>query len=112
MTDVIFLLLIFFMLTSSLTSTGLDVSLPSSEKSEIVMQKVSVTITKEVDFYVNDKKVRRNRLESELRSVLTGDENAVVINADKSVALEHAMYAAGIATKLEAKVTIATEPEK
>ena len=54
MTDVIFLLLIFFMLTSSfITPSGLPVSLPSAKKSKIVMQKVSVTITEDLKYYLN-----------------------------------------------------------
>jgi biopolymer transport protein ExbD len=47
MTDIIFLLLIFFMLTSSfITPSGLPVNLPSSETSDIIMQEVSVSDTK------------------------------------------------------------------
>ena len=61
MTDLIFLLLIFFMLTSSfITPSGLPVSLPSSKASTIEVQKVSVTITKELKFYVNDKLVSKS----------------------------------------------------
>lgn len=109
MTDVIFLLLIFFMLTSSLTSTGLQVNLPSSASSQIVMQKVSVTINEDLQYFVNDKRVNRNRLEAELRNALTGEENTVVLNVDKTVPTEHLIYVAGLAAKLEAKVTVATE---
>ena len=58
MTDIIFLLLIFFMLTSSfITPSGLPVNLPSSESSDIVMQEITVSITKDLQFAVNDKQV-------------------------------------------------------
>ena len=51
MTDIIFLLLIFFMLTSSfITPSGLSVNLPSSETSDIVMQEVTVSVTKDLQF--------------------------------------------------------------
>ncbi|MEQ8240569.1 MAG: biopolymer transporter ExbD [Cyclobacteriaceae bacterium] len=112
MTDVVFLLLIFFMLTSSfITPSGLPVNLPSSKTSEIVLQKVSVTITENGDYYINDKKLNVNQLEGSLRSALTGKEGVVVLHCDKSVPVEHLVKVAGIATALEAKVSIATKPE-
>ncbi len=112
MTDIIFLLLIFFMLTSSfITPSGLPVNLPTSRASTVEMQKVSVTITENMDYYVGDKKVSKNMLEAELRSRLTEGQGAVVLHIDKSVPTEQFVYVAGIATALEAKVSIATLPE-
>ncbi|MEP2771811.1 MAG: biopolymer transporter ExbD [Fulvivirga sp.] len=111
MTDIIFLLLIFFMLTSSfITPSGLPVNLPSSKASTVELQKVSVTITADLDYYVNDKKVSKAMLEGELKRKLTGNEGVVVLHIDKSVASEHLVDVAGIATALEAKVSIATKP--
>lgn len=112
MTDVIFLLLIFFMLTSSfITPSGLPVNLPSSKSSNIVMQKVSVTITPDFEYYVNDKKVTLNRLEEVLRLELDEKEGVVVLHCDKAVPVEHLVNVASIATKLEAKISLATKPE-
>lgn len=111
MTDVIFLLLIFFMLTASfVTPSGLPVNLPTSKSSTIVLQKVSVSITSDLRYFVNDKSVNRNNLEMVLRNELTGKEGIVVLHIDKSVPTEHLVYVAGIATALEAKVSIATKP--
>ena len=113
MTDLIFLLLVFFMLTSSfVTPSGLPVNLPSSVASNIEMQKISVTVTKDLQYYVNDKKVSQAMLEGELKSQLLGNKGSVVLHIDKSVPSEHLVYVAGIATKLEAKVVIATKPMK
>ncbi|WP_258104964.1 biopolymer transporter ExbD [Marinoscillum sp. MHG1-6] len=113
MTDVIFLLLIFFMLTSSfITPSGLSVNLPSSKSSEIVMQKVSVTITKDLKYFVNDKKVGVNELEGVLRNEFAGKEGVVVLHCDSKVPVENVVKVAGIATALEAKVSIATKPDK
>lgn len=112
MTDIIFLLLIFFMLTSSfITPSGLPVNLPTSKASTVELQKVSVTITENMEYYVGDKKVSKAMLEAELRNRLTAKEGAVVLHVDKSVPTEHFVYVAGIATALEAKVSIATMPE-
>lgn len=111
MTDMVFLLLIFFMLTSSfVTPSGLPVNLPSSKSATIVLQKVSVTITAEKQYFVNDKKVSADNLETELSRELEGKEGVVVLHVDKSVPVEYLVNVAGIATKLKAKVSIATKP--
>ena len=111
MTDLIFLVLIFFMLTSSfVTPSGLPVNLPSSKASNIEVQKVSVTVTKDLHFYVNEKRVSRAMLEGELKSVLRPGVGSVVLHVDKSVATEHLVYVAGIASSLNAKVVLATKP--
>ena len=116
MTDIIFLLLIFFMLTSSfITPSGLPVNLPSSKSSNIVMQKVSVTVTSDLEYFVNDKKVPFSQMESALAAALRsepGKEGIVVLHVDKSVPVEYLVSVAGIATKLEAKVSLATKPIK
>lgn len=110
--DIIFLLLIFFMLTSSfVTPSGLPVNLPSSKTSNITMQKVSVTITPDLKYYINDKMVSPESLEGTLQGLLQGDEGAVILNVDKSVPVEYLVRVAGIATSFNAKVSIATKPE-
>lgn len=111
MTDIIFLLLIFFMLTSSfITPSGLPVNLPASKTSTIVMQKVSVTITPDLRYYVNDRRIAKERLEFELAKELEDKEGVVVLHIDKSVPTEYLVEVAGIATVLKAKVSIATQP--
>lgn len=112
MTDLIFLLLIFFMLTSSfVTPSGLPVNLPTSQASTIEVQKVSVTVTKDQQYFVNDRAVSRATLEGELKSKLAGPNGVVVLHIDEMVPTRDLVYVAGIATKLEAKVSIATKPK-
>lgn len=114
MTDIIFLLLIFFMLTSNfVTPTGLPVSLPSSKVSNIVMEKINITVTKDLQYYLNGKQIDESQLESQLAALLQGtEEGVVVLNVDKTVPVEYLAKVAGIAASLKAKVTLATEPTK
>lgn len=112
MTDLIFLLLIFFMLTSSfVTPSGLPVNLPTSKASTIEVQKVSVTVTKDLQFFVNERKVSKATLEGELKSKLAGPNGVVILHIDESVPTREMVFVAGIATSLEAKVSIATKPK-
>lgn len=112
MTDLIFLLLIFFMLTSSfVTPSGLPVNLPTSKPSTIEVQKVSITVTKDLQFFVNDKRVTKSTLEGELKGKLGGPKGVVVLHIDESVPTREMVFVAGIANSLGAKVSIATKPK-
>ncbi|SHO60363.1 MULTISPECIES: ExbD/TolR family protein [Algoriphagus] len=111
MTDIIFLLLIFFMLTSSfITPSGLPVNLPSSETSDIAMQEVTVSVTKDLRYAVNDRVVSRDQIKSELTALLQDKKGQVVLHIDKEVPVEYLVEIGGIAAGLEANVSIATKP--
>jgi len=113
MTDIIFLLLIFFMLTSSfITPSGLPVNLPSSESSDIVMQEVTVSVTKDLRFAVNDKQVSRDEIKNALAALLKENKGYVVLHIDKEVPVEYLVEIGGYAANLGANVTIATQPFK
>ena len=86
--------------------------MPSSKSSTIVIQKVSVTITKDLKYFVNDHETLLNDLEIVLRNAIGEEEGLVVLHCDKDVPVEHLVNVAGIATSLEAKVSIASTPKK
>lgn len=114
MTDMVFLLLIFFILTSAVVETGLPVNLPSVRQGVIITQKVKVTITKDMRYEVGNKVVAFDQLEAELKKLLPaeeGTENIVVIRADKDIKYNDVMQVASIAAGLKAKVSLATGQE-
>jgi biopolymer transport protein ExbD len=113
MTDLVFLLLIFFMLTSNfVTPSGMPVNLPTTNK-ETPMQtvKTTVTITEDLRYFVNNKESSVNAVEYDLKTLMKGDENVIVLHVDKSVPTEHFVKVASIANALGAKVSLATKPE-
>ncbi|MEY3415974.1 MAG: hypothetical protein RL711_1849 [Bacteroidota bacterium] len=116
MTDLIFLLLIFFMLTSSfITPSGLTVSLPTTKEPVIIQQKVTVTISADLQYMVNDKPTTLANLKADLEPLLSGAptaENLVVLHIDRTVPVEYLVNVADIATALKAKVSIATKPKE
>ncbi len=75
MTDIIFLLLIFFMITSSaISQSAIEVKLPqAAEGSPAVQDPVSVTISPEGDYFVNDKAVNKETLEPTLNALLKNE---------------------------------------
>ncbi len=113
MTDIVFLLLIFFMLTSTLVSpNALKLLLPNSQARTLEKQTVSVSITPEIDFYIEDQKVDISDLESMLIQRLANEvEPAIVLHADKTVDIEHAVKVMDIAYRNKFKVVLATNPK-
>ena len=112
MTDIVFLLLIFFMLTSTLVSpNALKLLLPNSKAKTLEKQTISVSINKELEFYINENKVIESNLENELKQVLTKQlEPAIILHADKTVDIEHVVKVIDIAYRNKYKIVLATKP--
>ncbi len=113
MTDIVFLLLIFFMLTSTLVSpNALKLLLPNSEAKVLEKQTISISITKNIDFYINKNKVNEKEIEQYLRLlVLEEKDPAIILHTDKSVAIEHVVKVMDIAYRNKYKIVLATKPK-
>lgn len=111
MTDIVFLLLIFFMITSTLVSpNALKVLLPSSSSKTTGKQTVSVTISSEREFFLNAKPVQFELLESQLKQLLAGQETpGIILHADKTAPIEDAVKIMDIANKNKYQLVIATK---
>ncbi|MBD98364.1 MAG: biopolymer transporter ExbD [Verrucomicrobia bacterium] len=112
MTDIVFLLLIFFMLTSTLVSpNALKLLLPSSSSKTLAPQTVSVSISAELLYYVEDQAVNFNALESILLQRMSGNpENSIILHVDKTVAIEEVVKVMDIANRNKFKMVLATKP--
>ena len=71
MTDIVFLLLVFFMLTSN-SPNALDLLLPKAKGKSTNTQNVSVSINKKLDYYIDSQKINPEFLETELKRKLKG----------------------------------------
>lgn len=113
MTDIVFLLLIFFMLTSTLVSpNALKLLLPNSKSKTLEKQTISVSITPEIDYYIEDVRYPFESLETELISKLSQEiDPAIILHADKSVDIEYAVKVMDIAYRNKFKVVLATNPK-
>ena len=113
MTDIVFLLLIFFMLTSTLVSpNALKLLLPNSKAKTLEKQSISVSITPEIEYYIEKRLVNINDLENELKAELSGQQDpAIVLHADKTVDIEYAVKVMDIAYRNKYKVVLATNPK-
>ena len=112
MTDIVFLLLIFFMLTSTLVSpNALKLLLPNSEAKTLEKQTISISITKDIKFYINENPVKENTIEQELKLLIDNElEPAIILHTDKAVSIEHVVKIMDIAYRNKYKIVLATKP--
>lgn len=117
MTDLIFLLLVFFVLISTLivpNVNALKLLLPSSETSDKTKNiKVSVAVTENGQYFLNNQPVQIENLLPILQNFLADKTNPVVIlHAQKTVQIENVVKVLDVANKLKVKLVLATHPEK
>ena len=111
MTDIVFLLLIFFMLTSTLVSpNALKLLLPSSKAKTLEKQTISISITKDIKFYINDREFSEENIEQELKLIIDDKlEPGIILHTDKSVDIEHVVKIMDIAYRNKYKIVLATK---
>ena len=113
MTDIVFLLLIFFMITSTLvTTSALDILLPKASGKTENRQSTAVSITKNLTYYIDSKQVNESSLEQSLLAVLAGKDNpTIVLRAEEGVPIEKAVKIMDIANRNRFKVILAVRPK-
>ncbi len=113
MTDIVFLLLIFFMLISTLVTTNaLDLVLPQSKAKTVKKQSTSVSIDAKLNYYIDKDRIEPELLESVLVDQLRGnDESTIVLRVEKGVPVEHAVTVMDIAYRNQFKIVLATDPK-
>jgi len=114
MTDIVFLLLIFFMLTSpTITPEALDLILPKAKGKTTNKSNLSVSITKDLQVYIDNDRVSNSALESTLITRLTGVEDpTIILRAEEGVPIEKAVNVMDIANRNKYKIVLAVKPEK
>ena len=91
MSDLVFLLLIFFMLTSTLVApNAIKLLLPSSNSKTMSKQTITVYIDDNNQYYIEERAIGESELQTEIKAALAGQlEGTVVIRSDKSVAVQY-----------------------
>ena len=121
MSDLVFLLLIFFMITSTLISpNAVKLLLPESSSKTMAKQNVTVYIDDSYNFYVGETAVSTDQLQP---AIATGiepgvDDACVVLRADKTVPVQYVVNVIDAVNNINAsagtkhKVILATSPKK
>jgi len=120
MSDLVFLLLIFFMLTSTLVApNAIKLMLPSSSSKTMAKQTVTVYINDLYQYYVEETPVPDDELGNAINTKIAGQTDAtIVLRSDKSVPVQYvvnvidAVNDINNATQQNHKVILATSPKK
>jgi biopolymer transport protein ExbD len=112
MTDIVFLLLIFFMITSTLIApNALKLLLPQSKHQTAAKPITTVSITKNHEFYIETTRVNISELETRLQTLLRGEtEPTISLHVDRSVPMEDVVQVMNIARDNRYKLILATTP--
>ncbi len=117
LTDIIFLLLIFFILTSTLVSpNALNLKLPSSSATTVAPSSIPVSITRKGEWYVAGKKLSSSgKLSSAVRQQIKAEggrrkDLTLTIVAEKGVPIEHVVKVMDLALSLKINAILATDP--
>lgn len=110
MTDIIFLLLIFFMLTSTLVHpNALKLVLPQSKNQTSAKPQTSVSITADLRYYIETKRVTYDELEPALVSKLGQQPDTyIALHVDETVPMREVVKVMNIAKKNQYKLILAT----
>lgn len=113
MTDLVFLLLIFFIIVSTLVSPyALPVDLPVSNNKSTEKQNISLRIDKDLIYSVNNKIVDSGTLESALANSMTSTaEPSIVFHVDQMVPTGETVKVLDIAKRNKWKIVLATKPK-
>lgn len=112
LTDIVLLLLIFFLLTSSfVTNFGIKVNIPQAESGSTTQnQFISVAVTKEGEFYVDGELTARGSLALQILSVRNNKQSeTIILRADKDAKVDDAVRVMNIGKALNLKLVMATE---
>jgi len=112
MTDIVFLLLIFFMLASTLvTTSAIDILLPKASGKTENKKSVAVSIKKDLTYYIDQKRVGESMLENQLVQILSSQsQQTIVLRAEQSVPVQHVVKVMDIANRNKFKVILAVKP--
>jgi biopolymer transport protein ExbD len=113
LTDIVMLLLIFFLLSSTfIIQPGIKVKLPLSDVSEATNERsITITLTKDGETYLNNEKVSMGELPAKWNQLMIlNPDQAIIIRADREVTIDHTVRVLDIGKKVGASnFNIATE---
>lgn len=120
MSDLVFLLLIFFMLTSTLVApNAIKLLLPQSNSKTMAKQTVTIYIDDNYRYYVEEQRVSELQLQNIIDQVLVGQvDGSVVLRSDKSVPVQYVVNVIDAVNNINKKyntkhkVILATKPKK
>lgn len=115
MTDIVFLLLIFFMLTSTMVTTNaLDLVLPKAKGKTDSNKSTAINVTNDLKFYIDKSEVSKDDLEKKLMSIMAEkneNDRKIIIRAEENVPYKDVVFIMDIGNRNKLKMTTAVSPK-
>jgi biopolymer transport protein ExbD len=115
MNDIMFFLMLFFIIISTLLNPSMiKVTLPSSKSSQTIQKKeINLTMTKEKLYFINNTQVPFEDLENQLKKELTHTPDAfIMLRFDSSLPIQELVNVLSLGNRLNSKMIIATAKSK
>ncbi len=112
MNDIMFFLMLFFLIMSTLLNPNvIKLSLPSSQHpGRVNTKEISLSVTKEMNYFINNRQIPFSNLEAELITELKGAQEAtVILRCDNSLTVQNLVDVLEIGNKLRVKMILATK---
>ncbi|WP_291402704.1 biopolymer transporter ExbD [Daejeonella sp.] len=113
--DIMFFLLLFFLLASAVANPNVvKLFLPRSSSGQSIPQKtINVSITKDLEYFVEKKQVNASELYQNIEVYQKASPDlTIILYADRTIAIENVIELTDIANKLKIKLVLATETKK
>ena len=113
--DIMFFLLLFFLIVSTLANPNvIKLLLPSSNASQnINKQQITISVTEDKNYFIDQKQIPLDQMESALRSRISGiEEPTVVLRFAYNLSVQDLVDILEIGTRLNVKMVLATTKEE
>lgn len=111
--DIMFFLMLFFLIVSTMITPGaIKLALPQADKSPSMdkqTEKIAISITKDLKYYINDKEIQFAQIEPELVKIKKGNNDAfAIVRCDNSIAVQSMVDVLQLGNKVGVKMVLAT----
>ena len=111
--DIMFFLMLFFLIVSTMITPGaIKLALPQADKSPSMnkqTEKIAISITKDLKYYINDKQIQFSQIEPELIKLKKGNaESFAIVRCDNTIAVQSVVDVVELGNKIGMKMVLAT----
>ncbi|MEI8112538.1 MAG: biopolymer transporter ExbD [Bacteroidia bacterium] len=111
--DIMFFLMLFFLIVSTMITPGaIKLALPQADKSPQMnkqTEKIAISVTKDLKYYINDKQIQFSQIEAELLKIKKGNEEAfAIVRCDNTIAVQAMVDVLQLGNKTGVKMVLAT----
>ena len=114
MNDIMFFLMLFFLIASTVTNPNvIKLLLPRSDSGQSISKKtVSIAVTKDLEYFLDKQPVPLDEIQPRLQAYKQQvQELTIILSVDRTVAIQDVVQIMDIANKMGIKLVLATEPK-